>query len=329
MRQKARSVALLAGLALAPRPAFAQHILGTAFDGGFVRLVDLNPATGVASFIGSATDAASISGQSAYDAAGNRYFFLGTPTAGSLSLYVVDGTGASYVSGALSGATYNNVFDIEYDPSGDVLYGFFDVGTPSGEKRLGSIDHTPPGVGTVTLLGTGSFSGGASIPYSGVFEIDPTLNRAYFIGGNIYGVDYALASPDVYANGLITPLVQGLEPDTDSGVLYALEINGSDRRLAIVETGIGNIGQINTTGADLNPAGDISTDGRETSDSAGNVYYFLGTPTAGSLSLYAVSTSTLTLAGGYPVALSGQTSVSNFEFDGGTLPVSLSRFTAD
>ncbi len=317
-----RPFALATLLALVALPASGQHVLATTFvDVGAgqsrPQLVDINPATGVSTLLGSAPfGAQSLQGISAYDAAGNRFFVLGTPPGGQPSLFVIDATDGSFVSGSLVG-TYDLLIDMEYDASGGSLYALLSVGG-NGQKRLASIDITPPSVGTVSLLGAGPFSGGAVIPTDGLAELDPTLNRYYFRGGDLYGVNTVTA--DIFDSGATSGLIQGLEPDADSGVLYALQVNGSNRRIVVVSTADATFGQVTTPGPDLGAAG-ISTSGQETSDSAGNRYYFLGTPDAGSLSIYSVNTGSLSLANPAQVLTGQIAQLANLEFDDG-LPVS-------
>ncbi|MCB1041585.1 MAG: hypothetical protein KDC35_01510 [Acidobacteria bacterium] len=110
-------------VALNPDPG---NFLGWAYDAGETTLFALynpgsnrqlgtvNVSTGAVTDIGSAIAVASSPAITAFDADGNRYFFIATPTVGNLSIFTVNtGTGAA-TSQELPVGT--NVITMEYDP---------------------------------------------------------------------------------------------------------------------------------------------------------------------------------------------------------------------
>src|SRR5262245_37937215 len=97
MRLLLRAGVALSLFALVTAPAGAAIHYGLTFvdtvNGQRAQVVTISPGFGVVSLLtGGPTDAASLAGPSAVDGAGDRYFFIGTPNAGTLSLYVVDTT---------------------------------------------------------------------------------------------------------------------------------------------------------------------------------------------------------------------------------------------
>jgi hypothetical protein len=312
-----RTLALLAALALPISAAQAQHIVGTTSVGGLVQLVDLVPSTGVATLIGSPTPATSLSGNTAIDATGNRYFFAD----GASTLWVVhSGSGTVIGSGAFSGVAFNALQDIEYDPTGNTLYGL--VSEVGGDLQLVTIDHEAPGIGTMAAVGAG-----AAVPFQGgTSDLEhSTSDRFYFIGTNLRHI--ATATGAFTDTGGSPSLIQGTEADTDSGVLHAMQVNGTDRRIVVLNTADGTVG---TTGPNI--AGeDLSTDGRETSSSVADRYYFWGDPATGAARVYGI----VTTAGGTfgtvdtDPLITGVTNLQNWEFDGDVLPVELLSFSVD
>src|SRR5512140_2216822 len=185
-----RTLSLLSVVSLLALPAAAQHIVGTSIVGGFVQLVDVNPATGACSLIGSPTSATTLFGSgTAYDATTNSYYFLGS-TGGAARLYKVQtGTGASS-SVAISGVTQPNVLDLEFNSSNATLYALINV---AGAKQLATVDTT---TGAIAPVGS-AVSSGAAISYSGQSKLDPSAGHWFFRGSPTdYGVD--MTTNDVY-----------------------------------------------------------------------------------------------------------------------------------
>src|SRR5262249_2793227 len=140
-----------------------------------------------------------------------------------------------------------DIVDIEYDNVEGKLYALlFSLG--SGMKQLATI-ATTGSVGAVTTVG----SAFAHASFTGTPELDETQNRSYFCAGsNVNGIDTTTGSVPAGASGPISPLVQGLEPDRTSGVVYGLQIDGSDRRVVEISTSAGTYGNVVNPGADIN-----------------------------------------------------------------------------
>lgn len=314
------AVLALSLVASAP-PLWGQTIVGTTSAGGQVQLVDLDPGSGVATLIGSPTAATSLGGSTAYDASGNRYFFVD----GASTLWVVhSGSGTVIGSGALSGVAFTNFHDLEFDPTGNVLYGLLNLQS-NGDLQLVTVDHEAPGIGTLTAVGPGVSTG----VQGGTMDLEHSTNdRYYFVDGTNLR-HFATASGVVTdTGGGPGTLVQGTEADSDSGALHGLQVNGSDRRIVVINTTTGLVG---TTGPDIAGEG-LSTAGVETSDSAGDRYYFLGDPDTGAPRVYGIVTTpggTFGTVASSPL-LSGVTDAQNWELDDdGSLPVELVGFAVD
>ncbi len=111
-------------VALNPDPS---NLMGWAYDGAESTLFALysagsdrqlgtiNVSTGVVTDVGAAIALASSGSTTAFDGAGDRYFFIGTPTVGNLSIFTVNtGTGAASSQELPAGT---NVITLEYDPN--------------------------------------------------------------------------------------------------------------------------------------------------------------------------------------------------------------------
>lgn len=336
-------------LALSAAPGGAQFILGLTFvdtDPGAgitprLQVLSIPAGTGTASLLpGGPTDAAVFNSQTAIDPVGNRYFFLGTPQGGSVSLYVVNLNNGTFTAAELTGDTFDNSFDIEY---GDGL--LYALGSEGGNIRLATIDDAGAGMGTMTQLagnaGAAGFAGGTA-------DFDPTANRFYFRGASDTLVAVDTATGNVAASGSLTDStsIQGLEADPDSTEVFVLESTGDptfDLRLQELNATVGA-----TFGDDLGAAGagltggTATTQGKETSNPAANIFYFIATPAftppdPPPHTLYAVNTTTLALADsdvltGVDTDLNEagvQTNPEGLEFDPDVLPVELQSFDVD
>ena len=339
-----RILCALTLLALSAAPGSAQFILGLTFvdtDPGAgitprLQVLSIPAGTGTASLLpGGPTDAAIFNGHTAIDPVGNRYFFIGTPQGGSLSLYVVNLNNGSFTSAALSGDTFDNLFDIEY---GDGL--LYALGSEAGNIRLATIDDAGVGMGTMVQLagnaGAVGFAGGTS-------DLDATANRFYFRGAsdNLVAVD--TVSGNVAASGTLTDSTSfsGLEADPDSTEVFVLESTGNptfDLRLQELNATAGaTFGDDSGAPSSGLTGGTATSQGKETSNPAGNIFYFIATPSGGSHTLYAVNTTTLALADsdvltGVDTDLNQagvQTNPEGLEFDPDTLPVELQSFAVE
>jgi uncharacterized repeat protein (TIGR01451 family) len=302
-------MAIAALLVALGAPAGAQQIVGATFvntvGGPRVQLVTVGVGTGVVALIGAApTDAATFTPITALDPDGDLYYFLAGPSGPLYAVSIVDG---SFSSAALTGDAIDNLLDLEYDPGEGTLYAIARVATD--ELRLASVG-VGGSLGDVQLLGAGSFQGGAALTYT-FSDLDPVANRFYFVGlpggvPTLYGVDTAAA--DIVDSGVTSAGLSGIEADSDSGALFGHQSTGAptfDRRIVELSTTSGTFGSETGTGPGL--AGEaLSTAGFETSDPAGNRYFFLGSPASNPVNhLYAVDTTSLALADSDP--LSGAT----------------------
>jgi hypothetical protein len=145
-------------------------------DGG-KQIVTYDPATGVATPI-SASISPSLGvpgGVTALDAAGNRFFFIGTPSAEFVHrIYTVDTvTGAVLGNPTVDPAT--SILGLEYDAAEGVLYALRNPG--DGGKQLVRLD---PATGAAVAV-----SGNISPPLGiagGVNALDAAGNKFFFIG---------------------------------------------------------------------------------------------------------------------------------------------------
>lgn len=315
-------------LLLVGGPVAAQQIVGAIFvntpGGSRIQLVSIGVGTGAVALIGAApTDAASFTPITAYDPAGNFYYFLAGPTGPLYKVSTADGT---FSSGALSGAAFDGVNDIEFDAAEGVLYALLRVNVD--QMRLATI-AVGGSLGAITLQGAGAFQGGAVQTYT-FSVLDPTANRFYFVGGTTLKA-VSTTTADVVNSGTTAGSLAGIEADGDSGALYANQSTGNptfDRRiLALSTANDGTFGSVLATGPGL-AGGSLSTAGWETYDSPGNRYFLIAQPASGSNTLYAVNTPGLTLNDSD--ALAGVTTdPSALEFDPGPLFVALQSFEVD
>jgi hypothetical protein len=268
----------------------------------------MNPATGACSLIGSPTDATSLLGiGTAYDATTNFYYFFGNNGVNDRIYKVHTGSG-TFSSAAISGVTSGNIRDIEW--SGSALLALISVGSA---MQLASVNTS---TGVITPLGS-TFSGGASLGYSGLSKLDTSTSFWFFLNSSTME-RVNTTTNDIDASGA-APAAPRVGLQAGAGNLFMLQFNVLQVRLLQLNTGTFAVSK---TGNDL---GAITVSGKETFDSAGSRYYFIGNTT----SLYAIDSSSLnlTFAGGYPVTLTGTgTGLSNLEFDPGILPVKLQRF---
>lgn len=159
-------------------------------DGGR-QIVSIDPATGAITPISASISPPlpSASGVDSLDDAGNRYFFVATPTGETDSrVYTVDtATGAVLSSPAIVGSAAAFINGLEWDPIDHVLYGVRNPG--DGGRQVISID---PATGAVTPI---SASISPPLPSSSaVNALDASGNRLFFIasppaGETIYTVD--------------------------------------------------------------------------------------------------------------------------------------------
>jgi hypothetical protein len=173
-------------------------------DGG-KQIVTYNPATGVATPI-----SASISpplgvpgGVTALDAAGHRFFFIGTPAAEFVHrIYTVDTvTGALLGNPTVDPAT--SILGLEYDAAEGVLYALRNLG--DGGKQLVRLD---PATGAAVAV-SADISPPLGIP-GGVNALDAAGNKFFFIGVPSAESDYRVYTIDT-ATGAVpnNPTIAG------------------------------------------------------------------------------------------------------------------------
>jgi len=184
-------------------------------DGG-KQIVTYDPATGVATPI-----SASISpplgvpgGVTALDAAGHRFFFIGTPSAEFVHrVYTVNTvTGAVISNPTVDPAT--SILGLEYDDAEGVLYALRNPG--DGGKQLVRLD---PATGAATVV-SASIAPPLGIP-GGVNALDTVGNRFFFIGVPSAESDFRIYTIDT-ATGAVpsNPTITGSASQFFVGLAY-------------------------------------------------------------------------------------------------------------
>jgi len=187
-------------------------------DGG-KQIVTYDPATGIATPI-----SASISpplgvpgGVTALDAAGNRFFFIGTPAAEFVHrIYTVDTvTGAVLGNPTVDPAT--SILGLEWDAAEGVLYAQRNPG--DGGKQLVRLD---PATGAATVV-SASISPPLGVP-GGVNALDASGNRFFFIGVPSAESDYRIYTVDTSTGAVPTsPSITGSASQFFVGLAYSVE----------------------------------------------------------------------------------------------------------
>jgi len=271
-------------------------LLGTLFglrnpgDGGR-QVITIDPATAAITTISASVDPpnGTPSGVIALDAGGNRFFFVGTPSAETnMRIYSVSTTtGAVLSNPTISGG---GVLGLEYDEVEDVLYAL-QTPTATASKRVVTF-NTATGAPTAV---SGNLATAIGMP-SGATTLDPSGNRFFFAGTQdaettqrIYSVSTAtgalLASPTI-----IGDVITGLEYDDAAGVLYGLRTppDGGKQVVALDPA----------TGATTNVSANIApslgmASGVTGLDAPGDRFFFVATPNSETDSrIYTVDTNT-------------------------------------
>ena len=279
---------LLATAAFADGPLYGLRNPG---DGGR-QLVTIDPPTAAVAPIGPSIDPpnGTSSGVVALDAAGGRFFFVGTPGVETVPrLYTLDvATGTEVSSPQIDPAT--SVLGLEYDDAEDVLYG---MQTPADAgKRICSYD---PATAVATCPGA-SIDPPLGVP-GGTTALDADGNRFFFMGmrntettWRLYTVDTAtgavLFSPQIDP----TTAILGLEYDADEGVLYALRTPAdSGKQLVTIDPATGVATPVSVS---IDPPLGIPG-GVNALDADGNRFFFVGVPTGETdFRLYTIDTAT-------------------------------------
>jgi hypothetical protein len=156
------------------------------------QLGTVNTTTGAVTLRGSPIQGGTVGtgGVHALDAAGNRLFFVGTPSGGSSSLFSIDtATGAKLASPVLTG-TSTNLVGMAWDDD-DELVALVSVN--AGDRQLATVN---PATGAVALIGNPI--GGEAISTSSGGALDDVADRYYFVG------DPASDDPTVYTLSTVT-----------------------------------------------------------------------------------------------------------------------------
>jgi len=271
-------------------------LLGTLFglrnpgDGGR-QVITIDPATAAISPISASIDPpnGTPSGVIALDAGGNRFFFVGTPSAETdMRIYSVDTNSGAVLSNPT--ITGGGVLGLEYDEAEDVLYAL-QTPTATGSKRVVTLDTA---TGTPTAV-SGNLATAIGMP-SGATTLDPTGNRFFLVGTQdaettqrIYSVDTAtgtlLASPTI-----IGDVITGLEYDDAAGVLYGLRTPpDGGKQVVALDPATGG-----TTNVSANIAPSLGMASGVTGlDAGGDRFFFVATPNSETDSrIYTVDTNT-------------------------------------
>jgi len=297
MMNRARPV-LLSLSVLVAASGFAS---GTLFglrnpgDGGR-QVITVDPATGAVTTVSASISPPlpSSSGDNAIDAAGNRFFFIATPTGETDSrIYTVDTvTGALLSSPIIAGSVLEPVQSLDYDAVEGVLYA---VRNPGDAGR--QVIRLDPATGVVTAV-SASIMPPNGTP-GGVSSLDEAGNRYFFVGTpgvettqRIFTVDTAtgvlLGSPTI-AGGPTTPVL-GLAYDAAENKLFAFRNPGdAGRQIVIIDPATGAVTPV--SGSISPPLGSMS--GVVALDAAANQFFFTGVVTGETdWRLYTVDTST-------------------------------------
>ncbi|HUP60635.1 MAG TPA: hypothetical protein VNA69_09480 [Thermoanaerobaculia bacterium] len=180
------------------------------------RVVRLDTATGVPAAVSGnlATAIGMPSGATTMDAAGNRFFFVGTQDAETTQrIYSVDtATGALLASPTISGDV---ITGLEYDSDANVLLGLRTP--PDGGKQVVTLD---PATGTTTDV---SANVAPSLGMaSGVTGLDAAGNRFYFVATPNSETDSRIYTIDTATGALVSnPTIVGSASQFMQGLAWA------------------------------------------------------------------------------------------------------------
>jgi hypothetical protein len=270
-------------------------VLRNPGDGGR-QLTSADPATAAITPISASISPPlpSASGVNGVDAAGQRYFFIATPTAETdARIYTVDTqTGAVLASPTIAGSASAFFSDLEFDEGEGVLFGLRNPGT-SGRQVVtldaltGTVTPVSASFGTPQL---GTISGGAALDADG--------NRFFFTGTpgavpapeELYVVDTATgALLAQHVLGSTQPIL-GLDYDAGEDVLYGLRMGAAGGKEVVTVDPV--TGAVTPISANLGP-GIGMPNGLTTLDPAGSRYFFIGVPnTETDYRIYSVDTVT-------------------------------------
>jgi hypothetical protein len=186
---------------------------------GARELVTLDVTTGAVTPVSAALGTPQLgtpSGVAALDAAGNRFFFTGTPGVGPApeQLYVIDTATGALLSSPVLGTT-NPILGLDYDPGENALYAMR-MGAGGG-KEIAIID---PATGAQTVISP-NFGPGIGVP-GGTTTIDPAGNRYFFIGVPPSETDFRVYSVDTATGTLLaSPVIVGSASAFVSGIEWA------------------------------------------------------------------------------------------------------------
>jgi hypothetical protein len=181
------------------------------------QVVRIDPATAAITPVSASIDPpnAAPSGVSALDAAGNRFFFAGTPGVDpNQHIYTVDtATGALLGSPAIG--TTTSVMGMAYDEAEGKLFIWHNPG--DGGRQVALLD---PATGAVTPV-----SGSVSAPLgtsSGVFALDAAGDRAFFAGTPSAETDARVYTVDTNTGAVLSnPTVVGSAFQFFSGLEFS------------------------------------------------------------------------------------------------------------
>jgi hypothetical protein len=221
------------------------------------------------------------------DAAGNRFFFAGTPiTDVTPRLYTVNTTNGSVLSDP-NIAAGTSFLGLEYDAAEGTLYALRSPGTAS--KQLVTVD---PSTGVETAV-SAFLATSIGMP-SGATALDAAGNRFFFVGTQNAEVVPRLFVVDTASGALLAsqviggPSVTGLEYDADDNILYGLAIGlGSGMQVVTLNPATGAMAAVS---ASIDPPLGMGS-GITGFDTAGDRFFFVATPSSQTDSrLYAVDT---------------------------------------
>lgn len=330
-------IAFAAGLAARPASAANELFGWVATPGmpGSSRLVTFDTSTGARTTIGAATPACCfVSGASALDGAGGRFFFTGnylteTPGTDPLRLFTVSTTTGAVIDDDPLAAGFWNF--LEWDATSNRLLA---IVNQSSTTTLYSVDTS---TGARTAIGSGVAN--CCLVGGNVSAIDLDGGRFFFVGRLTTdgGSDSRIFSFDTTTGALVTspaPLMPAtnnynfLGWDPSPGILYAVvrDTVNSDEDLLTVNPTTGAVAQVGSSIADCCGV----SSGVSTVDPNGNLFYFLGVRS--SLGETARRLWSLDLATGAVVHNPLLLDTENYnwvEFAADPLPVELTGFTVE
>ena len=267
-----------------PLSASANRQIGTIDTDGNVVLLGTNTSLDVGGIVTGA-------GFTTYDRTTKTVYALGKTSSDDLSrIFAIDVTNGSATNAAISFGTVNSIVGIWWDEISSQLFALFQVGDGLSGRQLGVINPTN---GIVSMVG------GTNTTISGTIGGICTGSRAngelYFLGtpgglpGAIYSVDLSSGAMSFSTlSNLNYNAIAGMTFSQDSGILYALAFEGTERRLAELNPQTGEATLIGTNTVAGGGVPITTYTGVNTLDEDSKTYLFIGRYNNGSNNVWAI-----------------------------------------